>query len=96
MVENALTIALGIVLAAIFVAPFVITTLLWVKIRAIEKTQYNIVPLGGAEGSNAFAQFQKELDSITGNRSSDLFDDMDPSDLGNFSRFDDFDEDKDV
>lgn len=77
-----------IVCAAIFVlgivTPFYISIKVWMDVKAMKDSTHTVVPMN----SNAFADFQKEIDSITGGSSSQLFGDLDPANLGNFERFD--------
>jgi Tfp pilus assembly protein PilE len=77
------TVVCAILFVIAVVAPIVISSWVWLQMKAMRESTHTVVPMKG----NAFEDFQKEIESIVGGRSQDLFGDMDPGELGNFERY---------
>lgn len=86
MVEGFLGTLLGGL--ALFVLYAVVT--LWIKIKALEGSSHTVVPMR----NEGIAKLEKEMESFLGTKSEDLFKDLNPRELGNFTRFPVDDNDK--
>lgn len=75
--------AIGVLLGGLGLGLIAGHIALWVKVRARELSTHQVVPIQ----TNAFADLQKEIDSITGAKTEDLYQDLDPRNLENFERF---------
>lgn len=78
------TIVCAILFVLFIVTPFYLSIKVWLDVKAMKESTHTVVPLN----SNAFSDFQKELETITGNTSDDILRDLDPGTLANFQRFD--------